>query len=118
MQEVRKGSTLGQGSRAQRRWAMLAAALAVRPARAASAGIVTIAPGSAAGAIGDAQGPAPLRFYGTGGARTQELYDHSFFSAPESITDIVFRPTSFPAGLFFGNTVTVSDLQITLSTSL
>ena len=73
-----------------------------------------IAPGGA----GTAQGPAPLRFYGSGGSRVQQIYDASFFAGPSSITSISFRafPGAGPSG-FFSNSVTVSDSLVRLSTS-
>lgn len=67
---------------------------------------------------GNAQGPAPLRFYGTGGSHVQQIYGSSYFSGPQSITAISFRafPGAAPSG-FFGNTVNVSDITITAGTT-
>ena len=31
---------------------------------------------------GNAQGPAPLRYFGTGGSRVQQIYASSYFSGP------------------------------------
>lgn len=76
-----------------------------------------VAPGSA----GDAQGPAPFNYYGTGGSRNQEVYGSSLFSAagaPISITEIDFRsyPGATPSG-FFGNTLNIANVNIQLSTT-
>jgi hypothetical protein len=77
----------------------------------AFAGTVT-APGGA----GDAQGPAPLRYYGSGGSQVQQIYDSSFFSGPTQISAISFRATPGAApSFFFSNTVTASDLTVALS---
>lgn len=87
---------------------LLAAGLVAGPA---FAGTVTIPAGP-----GDAQGPAPLNYYGTGGSQTQQIYDASFFSGPTEITGISFRayPGAAPSG-FFSNTVNVSSLTVALS---
>lgn len=70
------------------------------------------------GGPGTAQGPAPIRFYGSGGSRVQQIYDASFFSGPSSITAVSFRayPGAGPSG-FFSNSVNVSDSLIRLSTT-
>lgn len=83
---------------------------------AVQAGIV-IAPNSNAATPGNAQGPAPLRFYGVGGSRVQQVYSSSFFgNDPISINSISFRPFT-TGGLFFGDTVTASDSIVQLSTT-
>jgi len=69
--------------------------------------------------LGNAQGPAPLRFFGAGGSRVQQVYSSDFFTAgAESITALSFRafPGAAPSG-FFGNFVSASNLNITLSTT-
>jgi hypothetical protein len=73
-----------------------------------------IAPGSA----GNAQGPAPLRYYGDSGSRVQQIYDGSFFSGPVEISGLSFRayPGAAPSG-FFSNSVSVSDILVRLSTT-
>jgi hypothetical protein len=73
-----------------------------------------IAPGGA----GTAQGPAPLRFYGNGGSRVQQIYDASFFTGLSTISSVSFRafPGAGPSG-FFSNSVTVSDSLVRLSTT-
>ncbi len=90
------------------------AALLVSIPLAAHADLVTDAPGGA----GDAQSPTPLRYYGTGGGRTQQLYDASYFAnfnGPREITAISFR--TYPGASFGSSTVNVSDIAIQLSTT-
>lgn len=84
---------------------------------------VAAAPAMAADVIvpsttGNAQGPAPLRYYGTGGSRVQQIYASSFFSGTQSINSISFRayPGAAPSG-FFSNSVSVSDVTIRLATT-
>jgi len=62
---------------------------------------------------GNAQGPAPLRYFGTGGSRVQQIYSSSYFTGPQSISAISFRtyPGAGPS-FFSGNTVNVSDITI------
>ncbi len=62
---------------------------------------------------GNAQGPAPLRFYGTGGSHVQQIYASSYFTGLQVINSISFRafPGSAPSG-FFSNTVNVSNITI------
>jgi hypothetical protein len=84
---------------------------------AAHADLVTDAPAGA----GDAQSPTPLRYYGSGGGHTQQVYDASYFAnfaGPREITAISFRtyPGAAPSA-FFSNTVNVSDITIQLSTT-
>jgi len=90
---------------------ILAAAAISAPA---FADTVIVAPGSP----GDAQGPAPLRYFGAGGSETQQIYAASFFSGPTSITGISFRtyPGASPS-FFSGNSVSVSDLTVRLSST-
>lgn len=94
-----------------------AATLTAAPAGAAP--LVTDAPGVAAG---NAQGPAPFRFYGTGGSRVQQVYEAPLFAnfagGKRQITALAFRafPGAFPS-LFFGTTLSVSDVTIRLSTT-
>lgn len=40
---------------------------------------------------GTAQGPAPLRYFGTGGSRVQQIYASSYFTGPQTISAISFR---------------------------
>lgn len=89
---------------------MLATLLAAPPALATT----IVAPGGA----GNAQGPAPLRYYGAGGSRVQQIYDASFFSGPSTISGLSFRayPGAAPSG-FFSNSVSASDSLIRLSTT-
>jgi hypothetical protein len=97
--------------------AALAALAGVAPAQAAP--LATDAPGVVAG---NAQGPAPFRFYGTGGSRTQQVYESRLFGnfggAPRAIEALAFRafPGAF-ASAFFGTTLAISDVTITLSTT-
>jgi hypothetical protein len=90
----------------------------------ASATLLTVVPNGFENMGGGFQGPAPLRFKnisGTGGSRTQQVYESQLFSnfaAPRAITGIDLR--TFPGiapSLFFGNAVSVSDIVIRLSTT-
>lgn len=95
----------------------LAATMALAHLSAASAATI-VAPAGSTNTFGNAQGPAPLRFYGSGGSRTQQVYDSSAFSgvsSPITISAISFRPFTTPG--FSGNTVNVSDSLIRLSTT-
>lgn len=70
---------------------------------------------------GNAQGPAPFNYYGTGGSRNQEVYGASLFGAasgPIMITEIDFRsyPGAAPSGLF-GDTLNIANVNIQLSTT-
>lgn len=79
----------------------------------------TVAPNSLASSPGNAQGPTPLRYFGTGGSRVQEVFSSSFFSTGlQLISAIQFRPTpgATPSG-FLGDTVNVSDIQVRLATT-
>lgn len=62
---------------------------------------------------GNAQGPAPLRYFGTGGSHVQQIYSSSYFTGPQSISAISFRtyPGAGPS-FFSGNTVDVSNITI------
>lgn len=87
-------------------------ALAITPAPAFAETI--LAPGTA----GNAQGPAPFRYYGSGGSRVQQVYSSSFFFAPISLTSISFR--AYPgasAGVFSSNAFSISNLVVRLSTT-
>ena len=68
------------------------------------------------GGAGDAQSPTPLNYYGSGGSQTQQIYSSSFFTGPTTITGVSFRayPGAAPS-FFFSNTVSVSDLIVSLS---
>jgi len=89
---------------------ILATALMGAPAYAGT----IIAPGGA----GDAQSPTPLNYYGSGGSQTEQIYSASFFSGPTTITGVSFRayPGAAP-GFFTSNSVTVSDLMVSLATT-
>ncbi len=67
---------------------------------------------------GNAQGPAPLRYFGGGGSRVQQIYSPTYFSGVQTINAISFRayPGSAPS-FFFGNTVSASNITITAGTS-
>ncbi len=85
----------------------------------AANGANIVAPISSTSTAGNAQGPAPLRFYGSGGSRTQQVYDSSDFAGltgPITITAISFRPFTTP-GAFSSNSVNISDTLIQLSTT-
>ena len=79
-----------------------------------------VAPGTAATSPGNAQGPAPIRYFGTGGGRVQEVYSSSFFDGlgPQLISALQFRPYpgASPSG-FFSDTVNVSSILVSLSTT-
>ena len=79
-----------------------------------------VGPTSAASSPGNAQGPAPIRYYGSGGSHVQEVYSSAFFEGqgPQLISAVQFRPYpgASPSG-FFSDTVNVSDIQVRLSTT-
>lgn len=80
-----------------------------------------VVPNAQAAAAGNAQGPAPINYYGSTGSRNQVLYpssDFSGFGAGQPISTIQFRPFpgSAPSG-FFSNTVNISNVLITLSST-
>jgi hypothetical protein len=98
--------------------AFLAATATAAPA---FADLLTIVPGGFENTGGGFQGPAPLRFPGSGGSRTQQVYESQLFTnfdGPRLITAIDLRtfPGAAPS-LFFGNTVTASNIFINLSTT-
>lgn len=98
-----------------------AAAIATSFAWPAAATVFTILPGGFENQGGGFQGPAPLRFPGGGGSRSQLVYESSLFGdfdGPRSITGLDLR--TFPGiapSLFFGNSVTASNVVIRLSTT-
>src|SRR5262249_52397617 len=101
-----------------------ASALALTFSTSAFADLLTTVPGGVENTGGGFQGPAPLRFKnvtGTGGSRTQQVYESQLFTnfdGPRMITAIDLR--AFPGAapnFLFGNSVTVSDIHITLSTT-
>jgi hypothetical protein len=98
-----------------------ALALTLGLAAPASAELLTVVPPGFENMGGGFQGPAPLRFPGTGGARTQQVYESQLFtdfSGPRTITAIDLR--TFPGiapSAFFGNSVSVADITIRLSTT-
>jgi hypothetical protein len=93
--------------------------LALLPA-AYAAPLFTVVPPNAPN-VSQAQGPAPLRFPGSGGARTQQVYESQLFnnfSGARLITGFDLRAFSGAApSIFFGNSVSVSQLEIRLSTT-
>lgn len=95
-------------------------ALSLAP-MASAAEILTVLPGGVDNSGGGAQGPAPLRFPGSGGARTQQVYESQLFGGfdgPRAITGIDLRAfPGFAPGTFFGNSVTASNIMIRLSTT-
>ncbi|WP_162914856.1 PEP-CTERM sorting domain-containing protein [Desertibaculum subflavum] len=101
--------------------AAAAAFIATSFAWPAAATIFTVLPGGFESQAGGFQGPAPLRFPGGGGSRSQLVYDSSLFGefdGPRSITGFDLR--TFPGiapSAFFGNTVTASNVVIRLSTT-
>lgn len=99
----------------------LAAAAAIAATTAAGTARASTFIDAPAGA-GNAQGPAPFRFYGTGGSRVQQIYDSSTFggssAGAQTISAIAFR--AFPGAspnAFFGTTLTISNAIIRLSTT-
>lgn len=102
------------------RWNVLASLLTAAAVVTANVQAATIvAPNSSTNTSGNAQGPAPLRYFGTGGSRVQQVYDGSTFSSisgPVTITAISFRPFTTPSA-FAGDTVNLSDSLIRLSTT-
>jgi hypothetical protein len=103
---------------------LLTLSLAAAPP--AAADLLTVVPGGFADTGGGFQSPAPLRFTGigggTGGSRTQQVYDSDLFTnfvGPRAITGIDLR--TYPGAsvsAFFGNSVTASNIVISLSTTL
>jgi hypothetical protein len=93
--------------------ASLSAALSVQAAE-------VVAPAGFANALGNGQSTRPLRNYGTGGSRYQQVYNSGLFGAfgaQESVTSIAFRAKQKPLLTFVGTSVTVSNIQIRLSTT-
>lgn len=87
---------------------------------ASSSAAVAVAPNANAAALGNGQGVIPLRNYGAGGSRFQQVYGSSLFGtfgASEAITTLAFRAKQGAFGSFIGNSVTVSNIIITLSTT-
>ena len=87
----------------------------------ASADLLTVVPGGFENTGGGFQGPAPLRFPGSGGSRTQQVVRiaavHEFRRTAADHGD---RPAHLSRGrpsLFFGNAVTASNIFINLSTT-
>ncbi len=71
----------------------------------------------APGGPGDAQGPAPIRYYGNTGSEVQQIYSSTFFTGPTQITGLSFRAYPGATPGFFSNSVSVSNLIITASTT-
>jgi hypothetical protein len=67
---------------------------------------------------GNAQGPAPLTYFGSTGSHVQQIYSSDFFSGTSTINGISFRTYPGAAPSFFaGNTVNVSNITITAGTT-
>jgi hypothetical protein len=99
----------------------VAAILMALAASPVAAELLTVVPGGFDNMGGGFQGPAPLRFPGAGGSRTQQVYESQLFTnfaGPRLLTAIDLRtfPGAAPS-LFFGNTLTASNISITLSTT-
>lgn len=90
---------------------LMTAAAFILPTQAMAQQVVPTGPGNA-------QGPAPLRYYGSGGSHVQQIYSSGSFTGPQSISAISFRayPGAAPSG-FFSNTVNVSDIIISAGTA-
>jgi hypothetical protein len=91
----------------------LAVALAAAPSIAATIDVPS--------APGNAQGPAPFRFYGTGGSRVQQIYESQLFGSlagPQAISGFALRafPGAFQSA-FFGNTLNISNATIRMGTT-
>jgi hypothetical protein len=88
---------------------------------AANAGAVdVVVPAAQASASGNGQSTSPLRNYGSGGSRFQQLHDASTlagFVGPHTISSISFRARQSPLLSFIGNRVSVSDIRVQLSTT-
>lgn len=71
----------------------------------------------APGAAGNAQGPAPIRYFGSGGSRVQQIYSSNFFTGIQSISALSFRayPGAVPG--IFSNSISISDIIVRLSTT-
>ena len=67
---------------------------------------------------GNAQAPTPFNYYGRSGSQVQQIYASSLFPGEELISGFSFRayPGAAPS-FFFGNTVSISDVVIQLSTT-
>ena len=81
---------------------------------------IIVVPNANATTLGNGQSTNPLRNYGTGGSRYQQVYSSLQFGAlsdSEAITAIAFRAKQPTVGSFIGNTVSVSDVIIRLSTT-
>ncbi len=84
---------------------------------------VVVSPGGYASTVGSGGGglPGPIpNNYGTTGNRFQEVYNASEFSAlgsSELITKVAFRAKPSQFAFALGNSVTVSNIVVTLSTT-
>lgn len=99
----------------------LAASLLLGLAGIPGAAAVPITTDTPSSGPGTAQGPAPFRFYGGGGSHVQQVYESQLFGnfgGARSIEALAFRafPGSSP-NAFFGDTLTISDVRISLSTT-
>lgn len=107
---------------AQRGALPLAAALLLGIGGISGAAAVPITTDTPSAAPGTAQGPAPFRFYGGGGSHVQQVYESQLFGnfgGPRSISALAFRAFAGSApNAFFGNTLTLSDVRISLSTTV
>lgn len=95
------------------------AALALSAAAASAASVV--APNANTSTLGNGQSNSPLgNERASGGGRYQQVYDagqFSSFGASESISQIAFRAKQPIFGTLINNSVTVSNVQIQLSTT-
>ncbi|MEO6993502.1 MAG: hypothetical protein ABI273_07725 [Lacunisphaera sp.] len=86
----------------------------------ATAHTTTIVPGGFDTVFGNGQGNDPFDIYGTGGSRFQQVYNASLFTGftnAESITSVAFRPKQNQFGSFIGNSLSISNLSVQLSTT-
>jgi hypothetical protein len=85
----------------------------------AAAAVITTPPGD--GVAGNGMGVAPFSTVGdTDGNRYQQIYAADFFLGggdAQSILSVAFRPKQGAFGTFIGNTFTISDITIQLSTT-
>jgi hypothetical protein len=99
----------------------LAAALLLGAAGMTGAAATPITTDTPSAAPGNAQGPAPFRFFGGGGSHVQQVYESQLFGnfgGARSISALAFRTFAGASpNAFFGNQLTISDVRISLSTT-
>lgn len=95
---------------------LLGLAWVAAPARAA---VIVSPPG--ANTAGNGQGVAPFASVGdTNGNRYQQIYSANFFNTVgplQQISEVAFRPKQGALGAFIGNSLTISNLTVRLSTT-